>query len=144
MELAVYKLFWDNCPFYYFGLTGDIKNRLTVHMSSFKCSKQSSKKLQSAYDTFGAPKHQILTYAHWWDAKQIEIALIEHHSSDPNCCNIHNNKTAMDERWLKVKENRAKRGFITKKPRKPQINYSDIPIEPHPLAYRFNIPTSHT
>ena len=59
MTCGIYKLVFNGTDSIYVGKSVNIEYRYTAHLRSFKRG-ESSKKMKDAYETFGAPKVQVL------------------------------------------------------------------------------------
>jgi predicted DNA-binding protein YlxM (UPF0122 family) len=76
MSIGIYILIFDNTDKIYIGKSVSLETRLSSHLWSMR-NNQAAKKLQQAYNTFGAPKLEILTTCSLesiWDLERFYIA----------------------------------------------------------------------
>lgn len=62
MNIGIYKLVWDNCPYYYYGSSIDLKRRKRNHINRLIRGKHENFLLNKIYLKYGIPSFEIVEY----------------------------------------------------------------------------------
>lgn len=83
----MYKISWDNCEYYYIGVTAAFKGRKATHISALKHKKHDNKKLQWVYDGYGMPEFEIIRRGEISRLKAMEKELEDNSCDNKYLCN---------------------------------------------------------
>lgn len=62
MNCGIYKLYWDNNNYYYFGQSSDLKTRLRKHIESLKRGDHHNRIIQRIYNKYGNPIIEVVEF----------------------------------------------------------------------------------
>lgn len=85
---GVYKIFWSNNNYFYFGQATHIKGRIRKHLRLLKIGGHFNNKLQHIYNKYGTPSYEIVERC---SAEELDIKeqhYIDMYFKDNNCCNL--------------------------------------------------------
>lgn len=85
---GIYKMYWENCPYYYYGQSVNFGNRWKYHLTNLKTRKHYNKKLLSVVSQYGKPDFEIIEFCETKDLTEKEQYYINLHFNDPFCCNV--------------------------------------------------------
>jgi group I intron endonuclease len=88
MYNIIYKIYWDNCPYFYVGQAVSFKTRKANHVSYLKRNKHKNDKLQNVFNKYGTPKFKILEQCRRSEMDAREQDHLDAHKENPYCCNI--------------------------------------------------------
>ncbi|HLZ16552.1 MAG TPA: GIY-YIG nuclease family protein [Cyclobacteriaceae bacterium] len=87
MNSGIYRLYWLNCKYYYFGQSGNLTRRKNDHIASLVRGAHRNKKIQDVYDKYGTPVFEILELCPIDQLDEKEQLLINAHFGNKLCCN---------------------------------------------------------
>lgn len=84
---AIYRLYWENNDYYYYGQSSNISQRFSFHKRDLKRGKHHSKQLQNVFNKYGLPCIEIILEGENIDLDKEESILLSKHVGDYYCCN---------------------------------------------------------
>lgn len=88
MKSGIYKLYWDNCDYYYVGQSKNTPKRITGHINCLKKNKHENKKLSDVVKKYGLPKGEVLIFCDVSLLTEIEQRYLDEGKNNKKCCNI--------------------------------------------------------
>ena len=88
IKSGIYKISWDNNPYFYYGQAVDLKRRKSTHLESIKKGKHRNPKMQSVYNKYGEFKFEPIVYADLMHLDFLEQRYLDQHFDNTNCCNL--------------------------------------------------------
>lgn len=99
---GIYKIYWNENDYFYFGQAIHIKERIGKHLRLLKIGKHSNIKLQHIYNKYGIPVYDIVERCLNFDLDNREQHYIDVYFKDDNCCNL--SPTASSNKGVKFSE----------------------------------------
>lgn len=84
---AIYRLYWEDNEYYYYGQTSNLVQRFSVHKRELIKGKHHSKQLQNVFNKYGLPSLEIILEGENLDLDKEEGILLAKHVGDYHCCN---------------------------------------------------------
>lgn len=88
MDSGIYKIYWTNCQYFYFGQAVDLEKRKKQHLSRLKFNNHDNYKLQQVYNKYGIPIFFIIEKCHIEDLDKKEEKIIVENFNNNYCCNL--------------------------------------------------------
>ena len=88
MNSGIYKISWENNPYYYYGQAVNFNRRKSTHLESMRKGKHRNPKMQSIYDKYGDFIFEPILYACCEDLNDLEQKYLDEHFNDVYCCNL--------------------------------------------------------
>lgn len=85
---GIYRLYWDNNNYYYYGQAVDLQRRKGTHKGSASKNKHRNPKIQAIVNKYGMFKFQIIVHCSNEHLNFLEQRYIDEHFNDEWCCNI--------------------------------------------------------
>lgn len=85
---GIYKLYWENCEYFYYGQAKDINKRFAVHISNLNKKKHANRIIQNIFKKHGYPKYEIVELCDLSVITEREQFYIDKYFNDEKCCNI--------------------------------------------------------
>lgn len=85
---GIYKIYWQNNPYYYYGQAVNLNRRKSTHLESIKKGKHRNPKMQSIYNKYGDFIFEPIVYADYQDLNSIEQKYLDKYFNDEFCCNL--------------------------------------------------------
>jgi len=82
---GIYKLFWDNNKYYYYGQSGNLKIRLRKHIETLKRGLHHNRIIQRVYNKYGKPIIIIIEYCSVDNLTKREQFYIDSNISEFSC-----------------------------------------------------------
>ena len=87
-KVGIYKMYWDNNDYYYYGQSINLKSRFSGHLYDMKKNKHKNIKIQSIYNKYGAPKFDICEICLPEELNDRENIYLKEHYGKDFCCNL--------------------------------------------------------
>jgi hypothetical protein len=84
---AIYRLYWEDNEYYYYGQTSNLNQRFSVHKRDLIKGKHHSKYLQNVFNKYGLPSLEVILEGENLDLDKEEGILLAKHVGDYHCCN---------------------------------------------------------
>lgn len=84
---AIYRLYWDNNDYFYYGQSSNLNQRFSVHKRDLLKEKHHSKQLQHVFNKYGMPSLEVLLEGENLDLDKEEGILLVKHVGEYHCCN---------------------------------------------------------
>lgn len=88
MTSGIYKIYWGNCEYFYFGQAVDLVRRKKQHFSRLRVNKHDNYKLQQVFNKYGDFSFCILEYCSVDLLDQKEELLLKENFNNKFCCNL--------------------------------------------------------
>lgn len=85
---GIYKLYWENNPYFYYGQALNIKRRFSCHKETMRKGKHKNKKIQNIYNKYGYPKYEVLEICSKEELYLKEQYYIDKYITETHCCNL--------------------------------------------------------
>jgi group I intron endonuclease len=85
---GIYRLYWDNNDYYYYGQAVDLQRRKGTHKESASKNKHRNPKIQAIVNKYGMFKFQIIVHCRNEHLDFLEQRYIDEHFGNQWCCNI--------------------------------------------------------
>lgn len=85
---GIYRLYWDNNDYYYYGQAINLKRRRATHIESANKNRHRNPKIQSLVNKYGMFNFEVIKYASNEELDTLEQIYIDQHFGNKNCCNI--------------------------------------------------------
>lgn len=85
---GIYRLYWDNNDYYYYGQSVNLKRRMATHKESAKKNKHRNPKIQSLVNKYGMFNFEIVQYCTIEELNSTEQTYLDKHFGDKTCCNM--------------------------------------------------------
>lgn len=85
---GIYKIYWGNNPYYYYGQAVNLQRRKSTHLESMIKGKHKNPKMQSIYNKYGDFIFEPIEYAEYDDLNSVEQKYLDEHFSNEFCCNL--------------------------------------------------------
>lgn len=85
---GIYRLYWDNNNYYYYGQAVDLQRRKSTHKESASKNKHKNPKIQAIVNKYGMFKFQIIVHCRNEHLDFLEQRYIDEHFEDQWCCNL--------------------------------------------------------
>lgn len=85
---GIYKLYWENCEYFYYGQAKDINKRFNVHISNLNKKKHANRIIQNIFEKHGCPKCQVVELCDLSIITEREQFFIDKYFDNEKCCNI--------------------------------------------------------
>ena len=96
---GIYKMYWENNDYFYYGQSVNISYRKSSHKNSLLKGIHKNRKVQSVFNKYGLPIFDIVELCTIDMLDEREQLYLDAHHSDKNCCNI--NKLATSSKGIK-------------------------------------------
>lgn len=87
-ESGIYKIYWDECSFFYYGQSVNLYNRHKEHKHRFKKSIHNNKFMQNVFNKYGDFKIEIVQLVPKEQLDKTEQYYINNHFGKSFCCNL--------------------------------------------------------
>jgi group I intron endonuclease len=88
MKGGIYRLYWDNNDYYYYGQAINLNRRKSTHTESAKKNKHKNPKVQNLVNKYGIFNFEIIQYSNNEELDMLEQIYLDKYFGDKNCCNI--------------------------------------------------------
>lgn len=85
---GIYKIYWENCNYFYIGQSINIEKRVLKHIYELNKNKHRNCKLQNVYNKYGIPLFLILESCNKDIIDIVEQKYIDFHFKNDYCCNL--------------------------------------------------------
>ena len=85
---GIYRLYWDNNDYYYYGQAVDLQRRKGTHKESASKNKHRNPKIQAIVNKYGMFKFQIIVHCRNEHLDFLEQRYIDEHFGNQWCCNL--------------------------------------------------------
>lgn len=85
---GIYKISWENNPYYYYGQAVNLKKRKSTHLESMKKGKHKNPKMQSIYNKYGDFIFEPIEYVNPEELNNLEQKYLDEYFNDVFCCNL--------------------------------------------------------
>lgn len=86
-EFCIYKIYWLNNCYFYFGQTSNFEERKKGHILEMKRGEHSNCNVQAVYNKYGLPKIRMVEVSTPEEINDLEQDFIDRHILDEHCCN---------------------------------------------------------
>lgn len=113
---GIYKLYWDNNNYFYYGQALDFYNRCNYHLHAFKYKKHKNRKLQNIFNKYGIPKFEIVAICKINELDDLEQKYIDLYFNEKYCCNLSpvasSNKGIKYSEEIKIKMSKTMQNWL--------------------------------
>lgn len=88
MLSGIYKIYWHNNPYYYYGQSQHLPHRFEKHRSQFRTGKNSNERIQRVFNKYGMPIFENIELCEIDKLNEREQVYIDMYFNDKNCCNM--------------------------------------------------------
>lgn len=88
IKSGIYKIYWENNPYYYYGQAVNLNRRKSTHLESIRKGKHRNPKMQSIYNKYGDFIFEPILYAEIEDLNALEQKYLDDYFNDDFCCNL--------------------------------------------------------
>jgi group I intron endonuclease len=88
---GIYKLYWDNNDYYYYGQAVMIDKRIKEHIRTMTKGIHRNKKIQSIFNKYGEPQFVVCEVCEIVELNYKEQSYLDIHFGKDYCCNINPN-----------------------------------------------------
>ncbi len=85
---GIYRLYWDNNDYYYYGQAVNLARRKSTHTESAKKNKHKNPKIQSLVNKYGVFNFEIIEHTSIEELDKLEQIYLDAHFGNKHCCNI--------------------------------------------------------
>lgn len=85
---GIYKIYWSNNPYYYYGQAVNLQRRKSTHLESMRKGKHKNPKMQSIYNKYGDFIFELIEYAEYEELNTVEQKYLDEFFNDEFCCNL--------------------------------------------------------
>ena len=87
-KVGIYKMYWDNNDYYYYGQSVNLRSRFSGHLYDMKKNKHNNSRIQNVYNKYGKPKFEICELCSPEELNHKEGLYLKEHFGKDNCCNL--------------------------------------------------------
>lgn len=88
IKSGIYKIFWSNNPYFYYGQAVNLMKRKNTHFGSMRRGKHKNPKIQNIFNKHGFPSFEVIETCELKLLNEKEQIYIDLHFNNPFCCNI--------------------------------------------------------
>lgn len=88
IKSGIYKMYWNNNEYYYYGQAVKLSHRKSCHISEMLKGKHKNAKIQSIFNKHGLPEFEIVERCEVQFLDEREQHYIDIHHGNKFCCNI--------------------------------------------------------
>lgn len=85
---GIYRIFWDNNNYFYYGQALNFYRRRKSHIHAFKYKKHKNRKLQNVFNKYGIPEFEIVAICQVNELDALEQKYIDLCFNKKYCCNL--------------------------------------------------------
>jgi group I intron endonuclease len=85
---GIYKIYWENNPYFYYGQAVNLNRRKLTHINSLKKGIHKNPKMQSIYNKYGDFIFEPVVYCDLEQLNSTEQEYLDCFFNNKNCCNI--------------------------------------------------------
>lgn len=85
---GIYKIYWENNPYYYYGQAVNLQRRKSTHLESMRKGRHRNPKMQSIYNKYGDFIFKPIEYAEYEELNTVEQKYLDEFFNDEFCCNL--------------------------------------------------------
>lgn len=85
---GIYKIYWENNPYYYYGQAVNLQRRKSTHLESMRKGRHRNPKMQSIYNKYGDFIFEPIEYAEYEELNTVEQKYLDEFFNDEFCCNL--------------------------------------------------------
>ena len=85
---GIYKLYWLNCEYFYYGQSRNINRRFRKHLRRLLHQVHENSKLQNVYNKYGHPELEIIEECDIQCLDETEQKYLDQYFKDSFCCNL--------------------------------------------------------
>lgn len=85
---GIYKIYWSNNPYYYYGQAVNLQRRKSTHLESMRKGRHRNPKMQSIYNKYGDFIFEPIEYAEYEELNTVEQKYLDEFFNDELCCNL--------------------------------------------------------
>jgi group I intron endonuclease len=85
---GVYKIYWLNCDYFYYGQSLNFRNRRKEHLSYLRRGIHDNRILQNVFNKYGEPEIDLIEVCNEYDLCHVEQKYITDNYGNKFCCNI--------------------------------------------------------
>lgn len=88
IKSGIYKIYWKNNPYYYYGQAVDLNRRKSSHIESIRKNKHKNPKMQSVYNKYGDFVFMPIVLCETKHLDFLEQRYLDEHFGNDFCCNL--------------------------------------------------------
>lgn len=85
---GIYRIYWNNCSYYYIGQSVDVYKRFSKHKRLLKKGIHENSRLQNVFNKYGLPEMEVIIYCKVNMLTPLEQSVLNISFGKEDCCNL--------------------------------------------------------